>query len=155
MARPSTTSMKKLHRGDKVEFTVWDKGFLKTLLGKVVRTIDQTGEVLVKYGRGTIKLSLDQVKRCTMTTVIPQRSALKPDKNGDYWLTGDKNGPVIFHSAINKGKFFVSDGIKGAGVLLNHEGIQYFDTVEEAQQALVNLRSSALTGPGIAKILDR
>jgi hypothetical protein len=76
--------------------------------------------------------------------------ALKFNEFGTCWLREPGTGPAIFTSpnrsdskGCKPGKFFVSDGIDGAGVLMDNNGICYFDTPEEALKALQSHRSHA------------
>lgn len=83
----------------------------------------------------------------------------RPDNSGNYWLGPEKitsaggstraGGPCILLSAkdmhhfINTGKqgrarYFASlgDTVDGVGILMNDDGIRYFDTPQEALAAL-------------------
>jgi len=81
------------------------------------------------------------------------RKTLKFNEWGTCWLGEPGTGPAIFTSPDGKSKrtrgcqpskFFVSDGLNGAGVLLCNTGIQYFDTPEEAHSALMDHRQKAV-----------
>jgi hypothetical protein len=77
----------------------------------------------------------------TRPSIVKGPSLAAPDLSGNYWFGDKPQGTAIFRSGktVRPGKYFISAGCQASGILMDAEGIHYFDSPLEAHLALQTL----------------